>query len=478
MKKTISIYILTALMLTSVSCKKALEIQPVSSITNASYWKSEGDVAGYMTGIYSDFRGLMNTTLYGEDRGDAFVAGLEGAVTTAWAQNLTSSNAPNWLNFYNQVHHCNLVIKYGSQFPTTMNLNRLLAQAYFMRAMNYFLLIKSWNNVPIVLQPTESDESLLPGRSSASAVMTQILADIDQSIALFPEAGYVNKYRASKPAAYALKADALLWKYKVLKGTTDDLQNAITAVDFVMASGVSLLPNFADIHATDKKKNAEIIFSLFFLRDERSDQYGSRLKPRDIFVAAAANKATIPYAVNGARSVYAPSPKIQQLYATNDVRKAASIITAVDAGGAVIGVFDNKFRGTAYADDRYWENDIVVYRAAEMILFRAEALAALNRTPEAITELNKVRVRAGIGAYTGATDKQSVERQIFDERFRELWFELKRWPDIVRFHFGGTINAYTEVPNLVGKSVPLFFPIPKTQIDINPNLTQTDGYTN
>lgn len=54
--------------------------------------------------------------------------------------------------------------------------------------------------------------------------------------------------------------------------------------------------------------------------------------------------------------------------------------------------------------------------------------------------------------------------------------ELKRWPDLVRFHFGGTIDVYNEVPNLLGKNVPLFSPIPNTQIFLNPNLVQTDGY--
>ena len=56
--------------------------------------------------------------------------------------------------------------------------------------------------------------------------------------------------------------------------------------------------------------------------------------------------------------------------------------------------------------------------------------------------------------------------------------ELKRWPDLVRFHFGGTISAYTEVPNLLGKNIPLFSPIPNTQIFLNPNLVQTEGYAN
>lgn len=476
MKKVITICTLIGCLMLPFGCKDTLEIAPVSDITSASYWKGEGDVTGYVTGIYFVFRNLMNQTYYLEDRGDAFVAGLEGSVSVAWAQNLTESNAPDWQDFYYIVHHSNLVIKYAPGIGDTDKIKRSIAQAYFLRAYTYFLMIRIWGDVPIVLDPTESGDRKLPSRAPAAEVMNLILNDIEQSLAFFPESGFVNKNQASVPAALSLKADALLWKYKVLQGSNDDLQAAIAAVDQALASGVSLMQNFADIHATDKKKNAEIIFSLYFLRNEKSDQYGSRLKARDLFVNNASNKASVPYSKNGARSVYSPSPKALGMFAANDVRKAASVITAVDASNNVIGVFDNKFRGTVYPDDRYWEDDIVIYRAAELILFRAEALAALDRGTEAVAELDKVRVRAGTGNYTGPTDKPSVEKAILDERFRELWFELKRWPDLVRFHYGGTINAYNEVPNLNGKSIPLFFPIPKTQIAINGNLEQTTGY--
>jgi hypothetical protein len=476
MKKLITIYTLIGCLVLPIGCKDSLEIAPVSDITSASYWKSEGDVTGYVIGIYKEFRDLMNDLYFLEDRSDAFVAGLEGPTSVAWAQNLNEGNAPEWLNSYNLIHHCNLVLKYAPKIGDSDNIRRSIAQAYFIRAYTYFFLVRAWGDVPIVLEPTESGDREMPARSAAVEVMNLILSDIDQSIAFFPEQNIPNKNLASAPAAYSLKADALLWKYKVLEGTTQDLENVLTAADQALASGVSLMTNFTDIHATDKKKNAEIVFSLYFLRNEKSDQYGSRLKARNIFVNNAANKDAIAFSTNGARSVYAPSPTVQQMFAANDVRKNASFITAVDASNNVIGVFDNKFRGTAYADDRYWENDIVIYRAAELILFKAEALTALDRPLEAKTELDKVRVRAGIGNYSGPTDKNSIEREILDERFRELWLELKRWPDLVRFHYDGTINIYDEVPNLNGKAVPLFFPILKTQIDINPHLEQTTGY--
>ncbi|MGV3502813.1 MAG: RagB/SusD family nutrient uptake outer membrane protein [Adhaeribacter sp.] len=477
MKRIITLGALAGSLLLSAGCESMLEVAPQSQITSANYWKAEGDVLGYMTGIYSDFRGLMNTTYYLEDRGDSFVPGLEGPPTTAWEQNLNPNNAPNWVNFYNLIHHTNLLLKYapGITFSSPAKQNRVLAEAYFIRAHVYFSLTRAWGDVPLVLQPTESDVPLLPERAPAAAVMDQVLSDVNKAISLFPEEGFINKSLASKPAAYALKADALLWKKKVLQGSDQDLEDAIAAIDGA-SPGLSLV-NLAQVHDPGQRNNAEIIFSLRFLRDERSDQYGSRLKPRDLFVASAANKTALPYAKNGARSVYAPSPKIEGLYnQAGEKRKGEFIIKALDAGNQVIGTFDNKFKGTAHPDDRYFDNDIVIYRLADLLLLKAEALAALGRLPLAVAELNKVRNRAGTGDYTGAMNKQAVEKEILDERFRELYLELKRWPDLLRFHFGGTINVYQEVPNLQGSQVPLFFPIPRAQIDINPNLKQTEGY--
>jgi hypothetical protein len=135
-----------------------------------------------------------------------------------------------------------------------------------------------------------------------------------------------------------------------------------------------------------------------------------------------------------------------------------------------------KYVGTKYTDDRVSDNDIIMYRLADLYLMKAEAYAGLGNTADAITYLNKVRARAGTGDYTGATDKSTVEMEVLNERGRELFFENKRWYDLVRFHTAGTINVYTYVPNLAGKTTPLFWPLNTTVLANNSKLTQTDGY--
>src|SRR5699024_992155 len=129
---------------------------------------------------------------------------------------------------------------------------------------------------------------------SKDDVMVQILSDVNSAIELFPENGFKNKSRASKLAAYALKADILLWKAKVLNGSDADLEEAIAAADAASAR-TSLEDDFGKIYEDGSKNGKEVIFSIYFQRDEKGDHYSSQLKPRDVFVQDATNVNDIAF---------------------------------------------------------------------------------------------------------------------------------------------------------------------------------------
>ena len=82
-----------------------------------------------------------------------------------------------------------------------------------------------------------------------------------------------------------------------------------------------------------------------------------------------------------------------------------------------------------YTDDRYFDDDLIVYRWADLLLLRAEAYAALGETAKAIADLDQIRNRAGLQGYSGHEDKLRLEKEICDERLRELFLEQKRWYD-------------------------------------------------
>ncbi|MEI8273007.1 MAG: RagB/SusD family nutrient uptake outer membrane protein [Paludibacter sp.] len=483
MKKNISVLIIAILALTS--CESWIDVKPVSEIARSTYWNQEGDVKGYLVGIYTDFRGVLNETFYKEDRGDAMDNGIVGTTSNAWKNSLSVSNAPNWMKFYTHLHHCNLLLKYGSPIPfiSASDKNRVLAETYFQRAYILLLLTQSYGDIPIVLIPTESAIQERPVRSPAIDVVNQVLADVDMAISLFPEDAIISRFKASKAAALALKAEALAWKYEVLKsGNIQDVDNALTALETaetISKAQIGAPGTYASVFSD--KENTEVIFSIYNGINEAEGMYASRLTTAVTYISSAVNKESIPYSKGGnARHENAPSAKLKSLFATNDNRAAVAYIEAKRANGQVILTAQNKFRGTIYPDaDRHFDNNIIVYRLADIVLLRAELLALSNRVPEAIVQLERTRTRAGIGAYTGATTKDEVAKEILNERARELCFELKRWPDLMRAHASGTINIFDVVPNMSGKteqSCPLYFPIQQAMIDINPNLIQTSGY--
>lgn len=204
-----------------------------------------------------------------------------------------------------------------------------------------------------------------------------------------------------------------------------------------------------------------------------------------MFVDKAVNKDEIPYAKSGARSSYIPSEQIRNILGKykGDVRKDNAYVIAVDKDGNQLGISQRKMPGTKTETNVIFDNDIILYRTAEMILFKAEAYAALGDSDSAVKELDKVRERAGIGKYTGATGKVTLEKEILDERGREFWLENKRWPDLLRFHYEGVIDVYQYIPKLkarydAGITVPLYFAIPLSELSLNHNLTQTTGYEN
>ena len=482
--KTIRFFLASILLGLTTSCG-LIDVDTISTISGDGYWQSKGDVDSYLVGIYTSLRDACNQTAHFEDRGDEFVTGLEGGPSNMWAQNLTSQNGQGWNSYYTVIQHCNMLLKYAPQvtYGIESERNQAMAEAYFIRAYMYFCVARVWGDAPIELEPTEGSDKPKLGRSPAIDVIGRALDDVDTAISLFPEDGYIaGKSRASRPACYALKADILLWRAKVLGGSEQDLKDVITYADLA-SQGLSLEEDFSAIYDTGNKKGKEVIFAIHFEYLEKDAQYSRTLKPREIFVRNAVNKDQIAYSMSGTRSTYAPSDKLISLLDTypGDIRKDASIITAVDASGNTIGIFDNKMKGTVTStDNRSYDCDIIIYRLAEMYMFKAEAYAALGQIPEAVTELNKVRDRARIGQYAGAMDKLSVEKEILDERGREFYLERKRWPDLLRFHYEGVIDVYEEVPNLKNKKdqgtiIPLYCAIPLSDLDRNHNLTQTEG---
>jgi hypothetical protein len=475
MKTKILKYSLIIIALFTFSCKDLLDVDIRSSITGQNFWQSENDFYPYVTGIYNRMRSHMDNFAFSEDRSEMWKQGYNARFSDYWAHKITAANTGDWTSLYGTIGHCNLLLEKIEPyaFSNAATKNRIKAEAYALRAMTYFYMAKIWGDVPIVLKSVVDENEPLYERAPVATVFEQINADIEMSLSLFPEAGYVDKYRFSKPAVYALKADVKMWTAKVLNGGATDLNAAITAIAEVENSGVSLQSTYATVF--DSRKNGEIVLSMYLNRSEYTSGAYTNCLLRFDTSAGADNATDLPMSLVG-QQAYCLSAEALALFQKYpaDKRIPRTYIAEI-MKGVTKNYWPNKLIGTKYADDRVPDSDFIIYRLSDLLLLKAEAYAALNQIDNALLNLNKVRTRAAIPNYTETT-KALVEKEILDERGRELYNEMKRWWDLVRAHKSGVIDMYQFIPNLKGKTTPIYWAVHTNVLAKNSKLVQTLGY--
>ena len=197
--KTLTALVASLFLMASCSL---LEVENTSQNYGSSYWNSTSEVESYLIGTYTQFRTTLNTLEYFDRRSDEFVSGLEGGTSDSWSQNLSSSNGISWANFYTVVQHCNMILKYSDDVNFTLQSQKdnILAQAYALRAYSFFSLVRLWGDVPLELKPTESSTKEKLGRSPASEVLDQAIADTKKAIELFTDEWVNGKSYATKHA--------------------------------------------------------------------------------------------------------------------------------------------------------------------------------------------------------------------------------------------------------------------------------------
>ena len=120
------------------------------------------------------------------------------------------------------------------------------------------------------------------------------------------------------------------------------------------------------------------------------------------------------------------------------------------------------------------EGNRVYWRLADLILLRAECRAHLGMMPEAVNDLDRIRERAGLEGYKGSREKETLLREIFNERDRELFGETRRYYDIVRNGYvrDELHGNYLTLKEEDIKNGALYLPISSTAFTKNPLMKQ------
>jgi hypothetical protein len=489
--KSTRLLVITLALLFTGACTDDLELTPVSSITTAGFWVNEDNANGALNGMYVRFRdqAAYNLFLWGEARSETLTYGLQASEgRERYFENSLDPvfAGPSWLRLYTVIHDANLIIKYvpDIEFTNPDDRDKMLAQAYAMRAYTYFILAKTWGGVPLVTEPTEGydAETSFRARSSVEEIFLQIKKDLNEALLLFPDNNLPSGRAVwSKPAVNTLKGDVYLWTGKRLQGGQEDFQTALNALNEVRnAPGLSLLNDYEDVFRYDNKGNEEILMAVRFLDLESGTNYNNEMyirddqKPTNISAEA---EALI--GLGGGLNRWAPSQVVRDQFVAEDQRKDAtyaSIFVTNNSETEHYASVVTKYHGFVDPSGRRFIDDIILYRYAEVLLLIAETKNALNQDPS--DEINLIRERAygdDFESFRYTDQGQALnDDAILKERLLELAYEGKRWWDLVRFD-----KAFELVPSLQGREQDrylMLFPISLGTISLNSKIEQNQGY--
>lgn len=470
----------------------------------------------YSAGIFSGSRAMLGSYMTGLF--DNEYKGQE--VQVQHSQNLTL-NGHNlagyfdeiWDECYNAISKANLAIKNIPNTPGLSDIEKsnLIAQAKFFRAFNYFYLIKTFGDVPLILEAYSSLENMYVERTSTKLIYDQIIVDL---LYAMNQGGLndlpmpKNEFRISKGSVAILLADVYLNmsgypvainKYKEAAAVA---RIAINSENYrlIMHHGHSELNSAYSIMRRSDFED-EYMYTVEY--DENIETNGAQ--PAICYPTEAISWGIFKYSVTN--NAFAPSKQVLWFYnKEKDLRIQEkqffhSSLTYTEDGVEITREF--KTAPYLWHDDEALFNtgktskDMVVYRYAELLLIAAEAIARTEGvTPEAVRYLTDVRSRAywetDRNEIEAALSVLSVENFIFEvwkERLREFPLECKMWSDIQRTRkFPVTTEATKGEITFVdaighttiwGKTIEkkhLLFPISENEIQRNPNLIQNPGY--
>ena len=473
------------------SCKKDfLDVPPQGQQAAEQFWTSEGDATKAVNSIYANLRGWTEVAFapiaiesLGSDDSETGSDPSDGSVAFMNMYNnftVTSTQgqlSDFWNGRYQTINLCNQVIDNIPAISMDAGLKaRYIAEAKFVRAYEYFRLVRAFGDVPLRLNvPKDASEYNLP-RTPKAQVWTAIEQDLTDAAGVLP-----NSYtgadvgRAAKGAALALRAKTAMYQNK--------WADVKTYTDQVIGLTIhSLFPNYERLFRIENEFNPESIFEI-----------------NAKYIAGDCPASNSQYSmVQGVRSVarggwgfHVPTTDLAAAYEANDPRRDATIIfrgETTPQGDIIPATVPNPmYNQKSYVPFTHPSNqscgegseqNIRVIRYSEVLLMNAEANNELGNTTPALAALEQVRARARAGNNAilppvTTTDKAALRTAIWNERRAELAMEFDRYFDVIRQ--GRAATVFGPLGWKANKNE--VWPIPQSEIDLSAGtLTQNPGY--
>jgi hypothetical protein len=529
--------------LVAVSCSDFLDRAPKDALSTSTYPKSEKDVEMLAIGCYNKwcpddwtFEGDASTDNcydgFPWEGWSVLQDGTMSASGTGRASGLYTSS-------YETIIRCNNFLQVAEpvEFSNPDRKKEVFAEVRFIRAYRYFLLTMGWGGVPMVTEPYNSIEESVKEKSSPDVIVKFINDELDEIAPMLP--ADPEKGRIGSAAAYALKMRLNLFK--------GEWQASIDAAREIEKLDYSLYTNganaYQEMFLEENEDNKEVILAYQFIKSKQSgwlinqmpngDGGWSSIVPTHNLVDAYETingltidedgdyDATHPYLNRD------PRLKMTVLYSGRNWKNNAGVervYNAVDknlADGSANPDYRNNANNstksgynlikwgsdlTKFPD--MWDTgfDIYVFRFAEVLLSKAEALIESNqmdKKEEIYNAIDEVRQRAGMPKVdrTKYSTQEKLRELIRRERRVEFAGEgLRRW-DIIRWDIAkevlngdlyavvGTVDDPTNPVEELRVSISgkekivtnkwaaknAYFPFAQTHLDMNPKLVD-DNY--
>ncbi|QNL49362.1 RagB/SusD family nutrient uptake outer membrane protein [Olivibacter sp. SDN3] len=427
------------------SCNKFLDVEPRASISGENIIVDEVSANAALNGVYSALRDYYSVDF----QSIAYLSGdnIQWTGSQSQVQEFINHrvNAENptvsssWNGIYVAINRANQVIYDVSVLADDViseNVkNRIAGEAYFIRALAYFDLARTWGGVPLITTPTQSveDNSGIP-RSTQAETYAQALADLEIAETLLPE--NTNRFQATRKTAWALKARYYLYN--------QDWQQTIDYASRLIddRANYELLEPYYAFFAEGVTGTRESVFEIFYNANELNPHRG-QWQPQQ----------------NGGTRQWAPNDTFASLLNDPLTGGTRSALVARDN--------QNRWYGNLYYRSPATDPTYVI-RIAELYLIRAEAYAGLGQLENALTDLNAIRHRANLADSEAATANE-ILLAIENERRLEFGLEAHRWFDLVRTGRAAAVLGVTDSDRYL-------MPIPAEQLLTDQALEQNPGY--
>ena len=496
-----SIIIGSSLLLVTSGCKKFLDKEVPGAFAEEDFYKTDQDVTQAVTAVYDMMQAhynnnwgslyMIKTLLSDECNAGGSDAGDQPGYQTIDKYNHDATNdkiRDAWRMSYFTIYRANKVVNRSTADNDLRK--RLIGEAKFLRAYNYFELATLWGDVPLVLDDIPPSQYTSTGRKTRANIYAQVEKDLLDAISVLPlksTYGSADKFRVSKGAAQALLGKLYLYQQKWAE--------AVTQLEAVISSNqFGLAPSVGAAFSKNFEFGTESLFEISYTTARNYD-WGN-------FPWSGAPESNIHIQLMGPRGDYytkAPSDSLlagwgfnlpkQKLYdayvAAGDVARRKQIVMSktelVAMGGnwtndnawGFEGFFQRKYgsfaaqTGGPINELNYGTNWRHI-RYADVLLMAAEAHYRANNETKSRQYLNMVRQRATLADVTASGS--ALFDAIVKERQLELAFEGVRFTDLVRWGL-----AAQELGTLGYQSKHQLLPVPDYDVKTG-SLTQNEGF--